>query len=156
MTKRELKFRAYSNATEKMMDWEFIHSVRNLHKLLTLDHVDVMQFTGQQDKNEKDIYEGDIVKFHYFTGSLGENLGFVESEQELIGIIEWGAYGWCVNDIKGKHWEELTSYNEYEGGSSMIELHTMSESSIHEESFEVIGNIHESSHLPYFGGEGKK
>ena len=58
---REFKFRSYNKATEKMMPWEFISKVKNLHKLITLNHVEVMQFTGFKDSKGNDIYEGDIL-----------------------------------------------------------------------------------------------
>lgn len=107
----------------------------------------IMQFAEFKDKNEKDIYEGDIVKFHYFYQSLGEGLGGQESEHELIGVVKWGAYGWAISAIKGEHWEGYTGYKPGEGESYIVDLYAMNESSIHEESFEVIGNIHEHPHL---------
>ncbi len=107
----------------------------------------VGQHTGLKDKTGKEIYEGDIVKFHYFYQSLGANLGAQESEHELIGVIEMGTYGWSVTAIKGEHWHGYTGYAPGEGESSLMELCAMNESSLHEESFEIIGNINETPEL---------
>jgi len=106
-----------------------------------------MQFTGLHDKNGKEIYEGDIVKFHYFYMSYGENMGAQESEHELIGVVEWQNYGYGLSAIKGEHWKGYTGYSDGEGSSDFLHLVIMSESSVHEESFEVIGNIYEHPDL---------
>lgn len=58
---REIKFRAWNKSSEKLMNWDFIKSVGNLQKLLTLHHVEVMQFTGLTDILDNEIYDGDIV-----------------------------------------------------------------------------------------------
>ena len=107
----------------------------------------MMQYIGKKDKNENEIYAGDIVKFHYFYQSLGEGLGVRESEHELTGIVEWGEFGWGLSAIKGEHWEGYTGYESGEGSSTFLELMAMNQSSIHEESFEVIGNFYENEKL---------
>jgi len=60
-TDREIKFRAYSMNSCKMTDWEGIKSLNNLQKLMTLDHVKVMKFTGLQDAKGTDVYHGDYL-----------------------------------------------------------------------------------------------
>lgn len=103
----------------------------------------VGQFVGFLDKNEKEIYENDHVLFHYFYGTLGANMGFEESEHTLKGIVKWGQYGWGIENIEGEHWKGYTGYENGVGCSSLIELLSMNESSIHEESFEVVANIYQ-------------
>jgi uncharacterized phage protein (TIGR01671 family) len=100
------------------------------------------EYTNLNDRKGHRIFEGDIVKFHYFFQSLGEGLGVKESEHELTGNIVWGSYGWGIEAIKGEHWQGYTGYDAGEGDTSFMELHELNPSSPHEESFEVIGNIH--------------
>jgi uncharacterized phage protein (TIGR01671 family) len=106
-----------------------------------------MDWAAFVDNKGKEVYEGDIVKFHYFYQSLGEGLGVQESEHELIGVVKWAAFGWSISAIKGQHWEGYTGYESGEGESYIVDLYSMNESSIHEESFEVIGNIYQNPEL---------
>lgn len=152
---REIKFRFWEISSKTMIDWRCVRQTAfnrgDLHMLYDLmgTNPDIvkMQFTGLQDKNGKDIYEGDIVKFHYFYGALGDNDGFVECEHELTGVIKWAEFGWALESIKGEHWKGHTGYEHGEGGAYLVELASMNEGAIHEESFEVIGNQYESPEL---------
>ena len=90
----------------------------------------LMQFTELKDNNDVDIYEGDIVKCHYFYEGLGESMGVVEMEKEVVGVIEikaMGLYIQCKN-------EEDSAFLLYING-------------LHEESFEIIGNIYQNPEL---------
>lgn len=48
----------------------------------------VEQCTGLSDKNEKLIYEGDIVEITIF-GSVGPNGGYVDSDEIYKGTVVW-------------------------------------------------------------------
>lgn len=170
---RDLKFRAWDIDVEQMYYqdtpyedevWQIDNSGIKLLVLTTVDSFpggeyhkqedrylapaqEIMQFTGFSDRHDKDIYEGDIVKFHYFYMGCGENMGATECEAEVTGVIEWSTFGWAVKNISGKHWEGYTGYGAGEGESNIIDLYAMNEGSVHEESFEKIGNIHENPEL---------
>lgn len=68
---REFKFRAWHKQNNCMVDWDFLCSVlyggNKLNDRVNHDNIfndpdyTVMQYIGRQDKNNEDIYEGDIV-----------------------------------------------------------------------------------------------
>lgn len=77
---REIKFRAW----DKEADVPFMSDVNmmgyQLGNYLSQDRYVVMQYTGLKDKNSKEIYEGDIVK--YVTNYYG-------NRKENQTVVEW-------------------------------------------------------------------
>ena len=118
MEKREIKFRAWDVNKHKMIDepWGYPNEsgwddYMNINKWFEWSHIDsrnpivLMQYTGLKDKNGKEIYEGDIikwrkgtegvwadqfwafaVKFPFICGNayLGEVIGNIYENPELL------------------------------------------------------------------------
>jgi len=93
---REIRFRAWDKDKKKMIwgsngevrssSWVFMCYEAN--KNFT-DVWKLMQWTGLQDKNGKDIYEGDIVKHTFYKEEISE----IKFGQCSVGGNEYPAHG---------------------------------------------------------------
>ena len=89
---REIKFRAWYHTEKRMIDWNemqdnSIESLDTYFRGVFGDVSPVMQYTGLKDKNGKEIYEGDIVKY-----SHQEKVAAVKYERGTY-VLEGTNYG---------------------------------------------------------------
>jgi uncharacterized phage protein (TIGR01671 family) len=134
---REIKFRIWNKISKKMQynnDEEnrfyinidgsltaYFKSIRGWESgsnLVSKGLYILLQFTGLYDKNGKEIYEGDIVKYKYTTGFNAEDdyREDIDETDEYKGIVEFkkgeffprecgsfpedGFYAWRIWDIE--------------------------------------------------------
>lgn len=103
---------------------------RNIFSSATIDKKTLAQYTGLKDKNGREIYEGDIVRFVNFDSSGGQR-----ADREITGVIKYqsGLY-------------EIWNNNEsefFESDGAFILNHAW----LQDDEFEVIGNIYENPKL---------
>lgn len=129
---REIKFRAWDGKRMTTSGIMFNNSngCIELPKTINDPTMILMQYTGLKDKDGVDIFEGDIVKCHYLYAALGENLGVFEAEKEIIGEMSFQEMGLWIQC----NTEDDSGYLLWING-------------LHEESFEVIGNVFENPEL---------
>lgn len=131
---REVKFRAWDSFNRIMYN-DNAKVVGSMY--FYAEHQDVtnqniyMQYTGLKDKNGREIYEGDIVRFVDFDTSGGHR-----ADREFTGVIKYqsGLYEiWKNNDSEF-----------FDSDGAFILNHAW----LQDDEFEVIGNIYENSELP--------
>jgi uncharacterized phage protein (TIGR01671 family) len=126
---REIKFRAWEKATQEMISDFLIESKDGecFGKYSQEAHPEwiLMQFTGLKDKNEKEIYEGDIVK------SSVRNLivGFANGHFMIHG---------------GNKPEDILTYNHEDLWKALGKISKFEKE---ENRVEIIGNIYENPEL---------
>lgn len=111
---RELKFRVWDKQFKRMK----LTGIGFNHGVLSGDDVEIMQFTGLKDKNGKEIYEGDIIKWLGFEAREGRQI-----RPERIKVVA----------------NEVSSYIE-----SCFRLRNILSTN---STVEVIGNIYENPEL---------
>lgn len=127
---REIRFRAWDKRTKNWFETELPFVGFALFgectllcppKVSDLEHLEISQFTGLKDKNRKEIYEGDVIKFDHFSH---------------LCVCVWGIYGWAwrVNTPKGTR--------DYESGVSQFRQDEY-DTDMRLTNAKVIGNIYE-------------
>jgi len=131
MDNRTIKFRIWVKSEDKMYSWKdnediilsAIPEEKNITEEWSAD-CEIMQFTGMFDKNNKPIYEGDIVKQKEYE-DWDDNVGY-----DVIFLVKWcnihcGFRGFTKGMIEENY-----------SGRGFLEFYS-----------EVIGNVFENKEL---------
>lgn len=108
---RMLKFRAWDNLKKKWMSnidlWRMKFDDNGIGTIAPPaiyfkqhpDGLTIQQFTGLLDKNNKEIFEGDILRCKTYDGWFDKEGGYFNSEVKFVNcsIREYYASGWRIS-----------------------------------------------------------
>ena len=131
MTNRIIKFRAWDKELKEFLTWEEL-IIEEYNDVLMAGfeknqtNIILQQFTGLLDKNGKEIWEGDVVKYKFLSGFNCEN-DYPNGGDEIIKEVRF---------INGEFYPKPT-YQEIDDGYYSYRMFD----------FEIIGNIFENPEL---------
>lgn len=101
---------------------------------------DIMEFIGKKDKNQKNIYEFDVVKWKE---RLNDRFEPVKRNDDILGIIAWNEddCGFIVEQLTKGKWVDEMEHNTFEYDTN---FYSIDGQEFYWEDLEVIGNISES------------
>jgi uncharacterized phage protein (TIGR01671 family) len=146
MNMRNIKFRAWEKNLKEIIpvnNIDFASRMINTGSAWRLfDEIELMQYTGLNDKNGNKIYEGDIVRREFEIGriiidplSLGAEDYEIEDSGYFIGVVSFRpSEGYVLNKCK-----KFNDEDELQSKKSGVKLYA--------NRAEVIGNIYENPEL---------
>lgn len=133
---RVIKFRAWISGEGEMAPWEeLVSDYYHMDEFIQPDGLIFMQYTGLLDKNDKEIYEGDIVRYIRYNWKCQ---GHSQDQTDMVSVCEiyWDEKRHAFREQgkfpSGGGWSGYLSFNDERADRNEIE---------------VIGNIYENPEL---------
>lgn len=152
---REIKFRAWHKVQKRMFDVYgfdkmnvYEDSIENQARLVhSIENCVLLEFTGLKDKNGKEVYEADIVKFVYYP--LGNNRDAYEYSHIKIVVFRSGQFGFITKLQLNTQLQPDKCYSHQRNTREIYKTGDYFERDIDLEAdrVEVIGSIYENPEL---------